>query len=59
MSNIILSIILIVLTVGIIVIKNVLNKIKKVREESTHDYRYVKEIITFLGRKNGFFDGKD
>lgn len=57
MTNILLSFILITLLCGIFSLRRVLVKIKKAREVSAHDYEYVKEIITYLGRQAGYFNG--
>lgn len=59
MSNFLLTIILFSLIVGLICISRLLVKIKKAREMSAHDYKFIKEIIVFLGRKGGYFDGTD
>jgi len=59
MTNLLLVLILITLISGIVTLRRVLVKIKKAREISAHDYEYVKEIITYLGRQAGYFNGMD
>jgi len=59
MTNFLIILIILTLIVGIIIIRNILIKIQKVREMGAHDYLFLKEIIVYLGKKEGFFDGCD
>jgi len=57
MSNYILLCILMVLLVGIFVINKKLKDIKKIRIEMQKDYHEMNDIIKFLGRKWGWYNG--
>jgi len=54
MTNVLLFSILIVLSMGIWLIQRKLSQIKKIRELNNEDMNYIKEIISFIARKNGF-----
>lgn len=59
MTDTLLFLLLMVLVIGFIKIQRKLNQIKKVRELNAHDIKYMKEILTYLGRLKGFESSKD
>jgi hypothetical protein len=48
--------ILIAIIMGIWLILNKLSQIKKIRELSYEDCKYMKEILNFIARKDGFYN---
>lgn len=54
MTNFLLFSILFMLNLGIWLIYKKLSQIKKIREIGLEDMRHMKDIIIYLGRKDGF-----
>lgn len=54
MTSVLLFSILIVLSMGIWLIQRKLSQIKKIRELSYEDMIYMKQVMSFMARKEGF-----
>lgn len=59
MTNYILLLILFVLIIGIVIINKKLKDIKKIRIETKMDYKEMSDIVKFLGRKWGWYNGSN
>lgn len=54
MIEYLLFFIILVLIFGILTIKRKLDQIRKIRELDSHDIKAIKNVIGYLGRKEGF-----